>query len=109
MGTASIWLVDASVTALVRDGTKLASGKDLLCALRACWDAHIGEVVCRCAPSVVLIVGEGVDSAIGDEVRQDLGRVVEVVTINQPNAPMSGETITRDRRACFDLCSRHRA
>jgi hypothetical protein len=108
MQTAGIWLVDASVTALYQKGTKLVSGTDYFAVLRACWDSHIGEVVRGCKPSAILIVGRGVESAIGKKV-QDLGRSIEVVTIKAPAAHMSREDITRDRRACFDLCSCHRA
>jgi hypothetical protein len=109
MQSAGIWLVDASITALVRNNTKLARGVNFRAVLRACWESHIGDVVCGCAPSAVLIVGKGVESAIGDRVRHDLGRGVEVGTINQPNAHMSGKAVTRNRCACFDLCRRHRA
>ena len=108
MQSAGIWLVDASVTALVRSGTpKLASGRAFRDVLKVCWESHIGEVVCGCAPSAILIVGKEVKSAIGDVVRQDVGHGIKVVSINQPNAHISGEARTRDRRACFDLCSRH--
>jgi hypothetical protein len=111
MQSAGIWLVDASVTALYQTGTpKLAANRDdFRDVLRACWESHTGEVVCGCAPSAILIVGKGVENAIGDCVHQDLGRSVKVVTINQPNARMSRQAITRDRRACFDLCCRRPA
>jgi hypothetical protein len=51
MRSAGIWLVDASVTALYRKGALAASRDDFLAVLRACWESHIGEVVCQCAPS----------------------------------------------------------
>jgi hypothetical protein len=108
MRTAGIWLVDASVTALYNHGTKLVDSEDYRRVLRACWESHIRDVVCKCAPSAVLIVGKGVDSAIGDVVRQELGRGVEVVQINQPDARLTTEKIASDRRDCFDLCCRHR-
>jgi len=102
-----IWLVDASVSALYPKGA-LAASRDFLAVLRACWESHIGEVVCRCAPSAVLIVGKGVEAAVGNVVRKDLGHGVEVAVINQPNARMSAEAIANDRRDCFALCCRHR-
>jgi hypothetical protein len=73
MRSAGIWLVDASVSALYREGALAASRDDFLEVLRACWESHVGEVVCRCAPSAVLIVGKGVEAAVGDRVRRDLG------------------------------------
>jgi hypothetical protein len=108
MRATGIWLVDASVSALYREGALAASRDDFLAVLRACWESHVGEVVSRCAPSAVLIVGKGVEAAVGDAVRQDLGHGVEVAVINQPNARMSAEDIASDRRDCFDLCCRHR-
>jgi hypothetical protein len=108
MRSAGIWLVDASVTALYPKGALAASGGDFLAILRACWESHVGEVVCRCPPSAVLIVGKGVETAVGKLVRKDLGDGVEVAVINQPAAFMSAEARAKDRRTCFDLCCRHR-
>jgi hypothetical protein len=107
MRRAGVWLVDASVTALYHRGTNLA-GSSYRKVLKASWDYHIHDVLSMCAPSAILIVGKGVSFAIGDHVRQSFGRGIEVVTINQPNARRSREDIGRDRRICFDLCSRHR-
>jgi hypothetical protein len=111
MQGAGIWLVDASVTALYHNGPKLdynspklAVGRAYHDVLKACWESHVGEVVCGCAPSAILIVGKGVNTAIGDCVRQDLGRDVEVVP--QPQARTFGMD---DRRACFDFVCRYRA
>jgi hypothetical protein len=108
MRSTGIWLLDASVSALYRKGALAASRDDFLAVLRACWESHVGEVVCRCAPSAVLIVGKGVEAAVGDLVRRDLGHGVEVAVINQPNARMSAEAIANDRRDRFALCCRHR-
>jgi hypothetical protein len=109
MQAAGIWLIDASVSALYRNGTKLAAGDHYRAVLKACWESHIGDVLHGCAPSAVLIVGRGVDGAIGNIVRQDLGHGVEVGLINQPNAHISRETMASDRRDCFCLCCRHRS
>jgi hypothetical protein len=105
MQSAGVWLVDASVTALYGNGIKLTK-KHYRDVLEACWESHIREVLCGCAPSVVLIVGMGVDCATGDLVRQDLGGDVEVVRIHQPNAREFGEV---DRRKSFDVCYRYLA
>jgi hypothetical protein len=107
MRSAGIWLIDASVTALYPKDT-LANRADIPKVLQMCWESHIGEVVYGCAPSAILIVGKGVEAAIGDRVCQDIGRD-KVITINQPNAHMSEEVILRERRRCFDLCCRYRA
>jgi hypothetical protein len=106
MRSAGIWLVDASVTALYPKGA--LTSRDVRTVLRACWESYIGEVVCQCAPSAVLIVGKGVQDAVGEVVRQDLGHGVEVAVINQPNAHISAEAIASDRCVCFALCCRPR-
>jgi hypothetical protein len=105
MQSAGVWLVDASVTALYGNGIKLTPShyRDVL---KACWESHVREVLCGSAPSAVLIVGKGVDCAIGHLVRQDLEEDVEVVRIYAPNAREFGEV---DRRKCFDLCCRYLA
>ena len=72
MRGAGIWLVDASVTALYHQSTNLA-GTGYGKVLKASWGYYIRDVLSKCAPSAILIVGRGVDSAIGDEVRQSLG------------------------------------
>jgi hypothetical protein len=63
MRRVGVWLVDASVSAIYPHLRKLATG-DYCAVLKACWESHIGEVLCGCAPSAVLIVGKRVDSAI---------------------------------------------
>jgi hypothetical protein len=119
MQRAGIWLVDASVTALYQSATqspvtgnkynvkKLAAGNKYTDVLKCCWNSHIREVLLKCAPSGILIVGKGVKSAIGDDLCRALGTSVEVETINQPNARMSREAIDRDRRVCFEFCRKH--
>jgi hypothetical protein len=107
MQSAGIWLIDASVTALYHNGKKLAAGRAYHDVLKACWESHIVEVVGGCTPSAILIVGKGVESAIGDCVRRDLGRDIKV--IHQPNAHICKKAKIQDRHVCFDLCCRHRA
>jgi hypothetical protein len=103
MRCAGIWLVDASVTALFGNGIKLTRSQ-YRGILQACWESHIREVLSDCAPTGVLIVGMGVDRAIGDLVRQELRSDVEIVSIYQPNARNFGKS---DRSKCFNLCQRH--
>jgi hypothetical protein len=105
MQSAGVWLVDASVTAIYGNGIKLPP-RHYRAVLKACWESHIREVLCGCEPSAVLIVGMGVDCAIGDLVHKDLGGDVEVERICQPNARKFGED---DRHKCFDLCRRYLA
>jgi hypothetical protein len=101
MQRAGIWLIDASVAALYRQGMQLVTGADYRAVLKACWDWHIRQVLCECTPSAVLIVGRGVGSVLEGAVRQELGSKVEVQTIYQPNARMPRERRERDMDVCF--------
>lgn len=104
---AGIWLVDASVTALYQPGRKkLVTGSKYKRLLQACWEAHVGGVIDGCSASAILIVGQGVDDAIGDLVRQ-AAHQAKVAVVNQPNARLTREEIRNDRRTVFDLCHRH--
>ena len=101
---AGIWLVDASVIALYPN--KGLSRNDYKNILRACWDAHVREVVAGCSASAIMIVGKGVNEAIGDLVKQAAPQA-EVAVVNQPNARLSSNEIWEDRLKVFDLCRRH--
>jgi hypothetical protein len=101
---AGIWLVDASIIALYRQGERLANGGGYREVLKACWTSYVGGVVAECSPSAVLIVGKAVNDAIGEYVRRQFP-AVDVV--NQPNARLSSADIARDRQLCFDFCRPH--
>ncbi len=105
---AGVWLVDASVTALYkpRHG-RLVTGSKYKKLLRCCWEAHVRNVIASCHTSAVLIVGKGVDDAIGNLVRLAVPRA-EVKVISQPNARMTREVRCNERRKVYDFCRRHR-
>jgi hypothetical protein len=106
---AGIWLVDASVTALYKPPSiRLVSGATYNRVLKACWETHVAEVLANCSARAVLIVGKGVEAAIGKAVRQEMNKS-EVIVIRQPNARMARDEILSDRRKIFDLCGHHRA
>ncbi len=107
MREAGIWLVDASVCALVRQRKRLVASDAYTSVLKACWELHVREVLSACAPAAVLIVGKGVSDCIAGDVRSVLGPKVELKKIRQPNARLSGTDIECDRHTCFDLCRRH--
>jgi hypothetical protein len=99
---AGIWLVDASITALygLPDKRRL-SRRDYKNILEACWKAHVGGVLADCGASAVLIVGKGVNAAIGNLVSQASHKVA---VIKQPNARMTREERCNQRRNVFDFC-----
>jgi hypothetical protein len=101
---AGIWLVDASVTALYRlPGNRRLSWRGYKKVLRVCWETHIADLIADCRASAVLIVGKGVNDAIGDLVRQ-LSHHPKVDVVMQPNARMTQEERLNERRAVFDFC-----
>jgi hypothetical protein len=107
---AGIWLVDASVTALYKPGGErlLSSRNDYKEVLRACWEAHVANVIAGCSPSAVLIVGKGVNKALGELVAKAVPQA-KICVVMQPNAHMTPEVRSNERRAVFDFCSRHRS
>lgn len=109
---AGIWLMDACITALYQPskGQLLRSRTDYKKVLRACWEAHVGGVIADCHTSAVLIVGKGVDAAIGDLVRQAPHQAkVAVKVVKQPAAFMRKGEGLEERHEVFDFCRLHRA
>jgi hypothetical protein len=102
--TSGVWLVDASVGALVREGKRLAHGPDYRAVLRECWDAHVGTIVCESSPAVVIIIGKSVEKAIGEIVRRDLGDKVTISVIKQPEGVRHRDELADYREQIFALC-----
>lgn len=103
MREAGIWLVDACITALVGQGKKLAPGTKYERALTASWKSHVRDVLCRCKPSKVLIVGKGVSNIL----RSPLQEAVPEARLNvipQPNARLTAKEIHEVRCECWRFC-----
>ena len=107
MQAAGVWLVDASVTALYPKQCVIGNDRNKVDkVMKACWERYVRDVLVDCRPTAILIVGKGVDKAVGKKVRDCLSPD-RVKTINQPNAHISRDVIDQDRRTCFDFCSPH--
>jgi hypothetical protein len=102
--TSGVWLVDASVAALVREGKRLADGPAYRAVLRECWDAHVGAIVCESSPAVVIIIGKSVENAIGEIVRRDLGDKVNIAVVKQPEGVRHRDELADYREQIFALC-----
>jgi hypothetical protein len=76
-----IWLVDASIVALYREGEKNPKMAEVL---RKSWESYTRQVITSASPEHVICVGKGVASIVEDDLR-DLfpGRYT---VISQPNA-----------------------
>jgi hypothetical protein len=101
-----VWLVDASIAALVREGKRLADGPAYRAVLRECSDAHVGTIVCEASPAVVIIIGKSVEKAIGEIVRRDLGDKVNIAVIKQPEGVRHRDELADYREQIFALCQR---
>jgi hypothetical protein len=76
-----IWLVDASIVALYREGTK---HRNMLAALRESWQSYTRGVVTAAAPEHVICIGKGVASTVESDLHRYFpGRST---VIAQPNA-----------------------
>jgi hypothetical protein len=104
--TSGVWLVDASVAALVRKGKRLADGPAYRAVLRECWDAHVGAIVCEASPALVIIIGKSVENAIGEIVRRDLSDKVNIAVVKQPEGVRHRDELADYRAQIFALCQR---
>ena len=110
---AGIWLVDASISALYRpseegrSSTRVVRGKKAYGkVLQTCWDNYVGPVMRAAAPPIVLVIGKGVEDAVGELLRRDLGEAVRVEVVKQPNTPMSVAELEEYRGRIFTVCRR---
>ena len=97
-----VWLVDASVLALYTPGGNKPSAGVRQKVLRACWDAYIGHLVADAAPERVIVIGKGVGAALADRLKDVTGG--RHIVLNQPQARMSVDEITRTHNTYFDVC-----
>jgi len=74
--------------------------------LQTCWDNYVGPVMRAAAPPIVLVIGKGVEDAVGELLRRDLGEAVRVEVVKQPNTPMSVAELEEYRGRIFTVCRR---
>ena len=81
-----IWLVDASIIALYKNGKKL---KEMFHALQESWQSYTRGVVLAASPKHVICIGKGVSGVVGNDLNKHFqGRYT---VIPQPNAHLSSE------------------
>ena len=96
-----IWLVDASIVGLYKDGKKLPY---MFSALEESWQSYTREVVISANPEFVICIGKGV----GNIVKDDLERLYpeRFTIIPQPNARLSAQehylNYQKYSRICFE-------
>lgn len=82
--SAGIWLVDASIVALYRNGQR---GIDVRRAVRESWRECTGNVVKEANPSAVICIGSGVWDVLGEELQERFRTKAHF--IRQPNARLT--------------------
>jgi hypothetical protein len=63
-----IWLVDCSIVGLYDSGQKTASLKEMKEIIPFCWDNYISKIVEREKPGYIIVIGEGVNSWLGNRI-----------------------------------------
>ncbi len=81
-----VWLLDASPAALYFPGGPKPASATLEACLKVGWDSHVRTLVETAAPTHVVCIGRGVETAL----RARLSMTgVQVTTVPQPNARLS--------------------
>ncbi len=94
-----IWLVDASIVALYRDGRK---PKNMLQALQESWQSYTRGVVVSSNPEHVICIGKGVAGIIESDLRKHFHDRYTVIP--QPNAHLSSEAHLSNFKTYGRLC-----
>lgn len=96
-----IWLVDASIVALYKDGQK---APNMGAALQESWRFYTRDVVTSSNPEHVICVGKGVASIVEDDLNKHFAGRYTVIA--QPNAFLSSEEHMANYRAYSSICCR---
>ncbi len=94
-----VWLVDTSIVALYKAGTKVSN---MRLALQESWRAYTRDVVVSSDPTHVICIGRGVASVVGDDLKALFGE--RVTTIAQPNAFLSSAEHMANYRMYRSIC-----
>lgn len=95
-----IWLVDASIVALYKDGKKIPS---MFSALEESWRSYTREVVFSAKPEHVICIGKGVANIVENDLRRHFQNRYTVIA--QPNAHLTSkqheENLEKYSKICF--------
>ena len=94
-----IWLVDASIVALYRDGEK---APNMSAALQESWRSYTRDIVISSGAEHVICIGRGVAGIVGDDLAKHFrGRHT---VIPQPNAFLPSERHVENFRRYSSIC-----
>ncbi|MGB1949834.1 MAG: hypothetical protein ACPHQ9_03595 [Marinobacter sp.] len=95
-----VWLVDASIVALYKDGKKIPG---MFEALEASWRSYTRDIVISAQPEHVICIGKGVASVVESDLKKHFSSNYTVLA--QPNAFLSStehfENYKTYSRICF--------
>lgn len=94
-----VWLVDASVVALYRNGMKVPQ---MFPALQTSWQCYTRDIVLSSNPEHVICVGKGVASVVESDLRRHFPERYTV--LNQPNAFLSSEQHMANYQTYSRIC-----
>jgi hypothetical protein len=95
-----VWLVDASVVALYKEGMKIP---DMFAALEESWRSYTRGVVISSDPDHVICVGKGVASVVGSDLKRAFPHKHTI--IEQPNARLSSARHLENFKMYSRICS----
>lgn len=94
-----IWLVDASIVALYREGEKMPN---MFQALEVSWRSYTREVVTTANPEHVICIGKGVASVVESDLKRHFHNKYSVIA--QPNAFLSSEEHMENFKKYSKIC-----
>lgn len=94
-----IWLVDASIVALYKDGEKIP---DMFSALEESWKSYTRDVVIGVKPVHVICIGKGVANIVEKDIKRHFSDKYTV--IYQPNAFLSSEEHMKNFKTYNKIC-----
>jgi hypothetical protein len=96
-----VWLVDASIVALYKEGMKV---KNMFLALSESWKSYTRDVVISANPEYVICIGKGVAGVVASDLERFFCERYTVIP--QPNAFLSSQEHMANFQKYSELCRR---
>jgi hypothetical protein len=96
-----IWLVDASIVALYKGGSKV---KNMFSVLNESWESYTKDVVISAKPEYVICIGKGVANVVGNDLDRFFGGRYSVIP--QPNSFLTSQEHMANFQRYSELCQR---
>lgn len=102
-----IWLLDASMVALYRTGALRSDGDIVERVIRLSWQDYVSHVFSAAKPEFTILIGKGVERAIGQQIRDMVGN--RYTCLPQPQARLSAEEHYLVLRKYNEICHEYAA